>query len=194
VDLAREWRPDKLRDAVNFHLKPAPIAVLAARQVPPDLDARFSATERRYLFRILPRRPQPVLDRNRVWWVPRPLDVPAMAEAARHLVGTHDFTTFRATGCQAKSPVKSLDVFQVRQVGAEVHVDAAARSFMHNQVRSMVGSLKLVGDGKWQPAEMKAALDARDRTRCGPVAPPEGLYLVGVSYPDLLGDRPQDPR
>lgn len=182
-DLEKPWRADKLRDALNYHLKPHPVAVVNAWPVSDTFDARFSAIERRYLFRILPRRAPPVLDRSRVWWVPKALDADAMAASAAHLVGTHDFTTFRAAGCQAKSPIKSLDRFQVRRVGDEIHVDAWARSFMHNQVRSMVGSLKLVGEGKWRPLAIRDALEARDRTRCGPVAPPSGLYLTDVIYP-----------
>jgi tRNA pseudouridine38-40 synthase len=183
-DLEKSWRPDKLRDALNFHLKPNPIAVLEAQEVPATFDARFSAVERRYLYRLLPRRAPPVIERDRVWWVARPLDVEAMQKAAAHLVGHNDFTTFRAAGCQSKSPVKTLDVFRVVQQDMEVHIHAAARSFMHNQVRSMVGSLKLVGDGKWTPDDMRLALEARDRTRCGPVAPPWGLYFAAVRYPD----------
>lgn len=186
VDLVKPWPPDKLRDALNFHLKPDPVAIRHACEVAPTLDARFSATERRYLYRILSRRAPPVLDRQRVWWVSRPLDVVAMQAAADYLVGHHDFTTFRAAGCQSKSPDKTLDRLDVEAVGDEIHVHAAARSFMHNQVRSMVGSLKQVGLGKWTPDDMRAALVAKDRTRCGAVAPPWGLYLVGVSYAELL--------
>lgn len=181
-DLGREWEPFKVREALNFHLKPDPIVVLDASRVAPDFDARFSARGRRYLYRILTRKAPPALDRNRVWWVPRTLDPVAMAEAAAHLLGRHDFTTFRAAGCQAASPVKTLDRLDVRACGEEIRIEAAARSFLHHQVRSLAGSLKHVGEGKWTPADMKAALDARDRTRCGALAPSRGLYLMAVIY------------
>lgn len=181
-DLARDWPPDTVRSAVNFHLKPEPIAVVACAIVPAEFDARFSALARHYRYRILARPAPPVLDRDRVWWVPQPLAADAMAEAARALVGRHDFTTFRAAGCQAKSPVKTLDRFEVAALGDELHIEASARSFMHSQVRSMVGSLKLVGEGKWRPADLAAALAAKDRAACGPVAPARGLYLVRVDY------------
>lgn len=182
-DLIRAWPPDTVRAALNFHLKPDPIAVVDCAQVADDFDARFSALARHYRYRILARPAPPVLDRDRVWWVPQPMRPEAMAQAAAHLVGRHDFTTFRAAGCQAKSPVKTLDLLEVSTDGAEIVIEASARSFLHNQVRSMVGSLKLVGEGKWTPADLRAALEAKDRAACGPVAPARGLYLVRVDYP-----------
>jgi tRNA pseudouridine38-40 synthase len=183
VDLAREWPPDTARAAVNFHLKPDPISVLDCAIVPADFDARFSAVARHYHYRILARQGPPALDGNRVWWVPQRLEPAAMAEAARVLVGRHDFTTFRAAGCQAKSPVKTLDRLEVTTSGNEIVIEASARSFLHHQVRSMVGSLKLVGEGKWSAADLAAALAAKDRAACGTVAPARGLYLVRVDYP-----------
>jgi len=182
VDLAKDWRADKLRDAVNAHLRPHPVAVLAAEKAPDDFDARFSARKRHYRYRIVNRRADLALERTRAWRVPRRLDVNVMNEAAQKLIGKHDFTTFRSTECQAKSPVKTLDQLDVSRDGDEVRIEASARSFLHNQVRSMVGSLVLVGDGKWSVADLAAALAARDRAACGPVAPPEGLYLVTVDY------------
>jgi tRNA pseudouridine38-40 synthase len=184
VDLPREYPLHVIRAAINFHVQPAPITVLEVASVPDTFDARFSATSRHYLFRILARRAPPALDRHRVWWVRQTLDAEAMAEAATCLEGCHDFTTFRASSCQAKSPIKTLDRLRVSRQGEEIHVEASARSFMHNQVRSMVGSLARVGEGKWAPADLAAALEARDRTRCGPVTPPNGLYLVRVDYPE----------
>ena len=181
-DLEKEFAPEKLRDALNHHLRPAPIAVLEAAAAAADFHARFSAIARHYLYRILCRRSPPALDRGRVWHIVRDLDSAAMHAAAQFLVGQHDFTTFRSSECQAKSPVKTLDRLEVRRAGEEIHIEASARSFLHNQVRSIVGSLKLVGEGKWRPREIKAALDAKDRARCGPVAPPEGLYLTRVDY------------
>lgn len=182
VDLAKDWDSDTVRDAVNFHLRPHPVAVLAAELANSEFDARFSARKRRYLYRIVNRRADLALDRSRAWRVPRPLDVAAMAAAARHLVGKHDFTTFRAAECQAKSPLKTLDRLDVEREGDEVRIHAEARSFLHHQVRSMVGSLVQVGEGKWSADDLAAVLAARDRTRCGPVAPADGLYLVGVDY------------
>jgi len=182
VDLAREWDGDTVRDALNAHLRPHPIAVLAAAPVADDFDARFSARQRHYLYRVVNRRADLALDRTRAWRIARPLDAAAMHDAAQELVGRHDFTTFRAAECQAKSPVKTLDRLAVERHGEEVHILAAARSFLHNQVRSMVGSLVLVGDGKWSARDLAAALAARDRSVCGQVAPPEGLYLVAVEY------------
>ena len=182
VDLVRDWEPGKLREALNFHLRPAPIAVITAAKVPATFDARFSATGRHYLYRILNRRAPPVLDRHRVWWVAYPLDATAMQEAATGILGHHDFTTFRAAQCQAKSPWRTLDRLTVTRDSDEIRIEASARSFLHNQVRSLVGSLKLVGTGKWRPSDMRSALDARDRTACGPVAPPTGLYLARVDY------------
>ncbi len=182
VDLVREREPDTVRDAVNFHLRPDPVAVLAAAVAPPEFDARFSARRRRYLYRVVNRRADLALDRARAWRVPRPLDVDAMARAARRLLGRHDFTTFRATECQAKSPVRTLDRLDIVRDGDTISVFAEARSFLHHQVRSMVGSLIQVGEGKWSAEDLAAALAACDRRRCGPVAPPDGLYLVGVDY------------
>jgi tRNA pseudouridine38-40 synthase len=181
-DLAREWPLHTVRAAVNFHLKPEPVAVLDAAIVPASFDARFSATARHYRYRILARPAHPAIDRDRVWWVPQPLDAAAMDAAAQVLVGRHDFTTFRAASCQSRSPVKTLDRLAVTRAGDEIVVEASARSFLHNQVRSMVGSLKLVGEGKWRAADLAAALAAKSRAACGPVAPARGLYLVRVDY------------
>jgi tRNA pseudouridine38-40 synthase len=181
-DLANAPETDTVRDALNAYLRPHPIAVLQAERVADDFDARFSARRRHYRYRIINRRADLALERNRAWRVPRPLDERAMHAAAQHLVGRHDFTTFRAAECQAKSPVKTLDVLAVERSGDLVTVCASARSFLHNQVRSMVGSLVLVGDGKWNGDDLAAALAARERTACGPVAPPDGLYLVAVDY------------
>ena len=171
-----------MRDALNAHLRPNPIAVLSAEKVAAEFDARRSALRRHYLYRIANRRPDLALDRLRAWRVPRRLDVEAMHAAAQRLVGKHDFTTFRSTECQAKSPEKTLDRLDVSRAGDEVHIVAVARSFLHNQVRSMVGTLVPVGDGKWTADDVSRALAARDRTACGQVAPPEGLYLVRVDY------------
>jgi tRNA pseudouridine38-40 synthase len=182
VDLARDWRADRVRDAVNAHLRPHPIAVLAAEKVSDTFDARFSAKKRHYLYRIINRRADLALERNRAWRVPRRLDAEAMHAAAQRLVGRHDFTTFRAAECQARSPVKTLDQLDVARHDDEVLIRTSARSFLHNQVRSMVGSLVLVGDGKWSARDLAHALAARDRAACGPVAPPDGLYLVRVDY------------
>jgi tRNA pseudouridine38-40 synthase len=181
-DLSRDWAPGRVRDAINFHLRPHPIAVLECASVAPGFDARFSAVERRYLYRILMRRAPPVLDRDRVWWLINPLDACAMVDAALVFVGHHDFTTFRAAQCQAASPVKTLDRFDVERAGDEIRCTVVARSFLHNQVRSMVGSLKHVGEGKWTKEDLARALAARDRTACGTVAPPTGLYLADVRY------------
>jgi tRNA pseudouridine38-40 synthase len=182
VDLSREWDTDTVRDAINAHLKPHPIAVLSAEIVPAAFDARFSARRRHYLYRIVNRRAPLALEASRAWRIARPLDAQAMHAAAQRLVGRHDFTTFRAAECQAKSPVKTLDRLDVERSGEEVRVYASARSFLHHQVRSMVGSLALVGEGKWSTNDLAHALEACDRTACGPVAPPDGLYLVGVEY------------
>ena len=181
-DLSSVREPDTIRDALNAHLRPHPVAVLSAELVAADFDARRSAVRRHYLYRIANRRPDLALDRGRAWRVSRQLDANAMHGAAQRLVGKHDFTTFRSTECQAKSPEKTLDRLDVSRVGDEVHVSAVARSFLHNQVRSMVGSLVLVGDGKWSSDDLARALAARDRAACGPVAPPDGLYLVRVDY------------
>ncbi len=182
VDLAKAWDPDTVRDALNAHLRPHPVAVLAAAPVADDFDARFSAVKRHYVYRIVNRRPDLALDAGRALRVPRPLDAAAMHAAARRLLGRHDFTTFRATECQAKSPVKTLDLLDVERDGDDLRVHASARSFLHHQVRSMVGSLVQVGDGRWSADDLARALAACDRRACGPVAPPDGLYLVRVDY------------
>jgi tRNA pseudouridine38-40 synthase len=182
VDLGKVWDTDKVRDALNFYLRPRPVAVLSAEPAADDFDARFSAVKRHYVYRIINRRPDLALEAGRAWRAPRPLDTDAMQVAAQRLLGKHDFTTFRAAECQAKSPLKTLDRLDVERHGNEVRVHAAARSFLHNQVRSMVGSLVQVGDGKWSADDLAGALAARDRQRCGPVAPPDGLYLVKVDY------------
>ena len=183
VDLTRDWHTDTVRDALNAHLRPHPVAVLAAERVGDDFNARTSAVKRHYRYVIANRRADLTLERGQAWRVPRPLDVPAMHEAAQRLVGKHDFTTFRSTECQAKSPVKTLDQLDVVREDDRVIVLASARSFLHNQVRSMVGSLAAVGDGKWSADDLAGALAARDRTACGQVAPPDGLYLMRVDYP-----------
>jgi tRNA pseudouridine38-40 synthase len=182
IDLAAEWKPDTVRDAINAHLKREPVTILSAERVDDTFDARFSAVRRHYLYRILNRRAQPSLDLGRVWWVTAPLDAAAMHEAARALIGKHDFTTFRSSECQAKSPLKTLDPLDVSREGDEVVIRASARSFLHNQVRSMVGALRKVGDGSWPVAAVGEALAARDRARAGPVAPAAGLYLRSVDY------------
>lgn len=181
-DLQKDWPTDTVRDALNAHLRPDPVSVLDCLQVDEDFDARFSATGRTYLFRICDRRAPLALDTKRAWHVPRTLDADAMHAAAQLLVGKHDFTTFRAAQCQAKSPVKTLDRLDVSRVGPEVQITAVARSFLHNQVRSFAGALKLVGEGKWQARDLEKALKAKDRAACAPVAPPHGLYLVSVAY------------
>lgn len=185
VDLEKDWRAEVVRDALNAHLVPEPIVVLEAQVAPEGWHARFSATRRRYLYRILNRRSPPALDQGRVWHVKKPLDAEAMHRAAQVLVGHHDFTTFRDLGCQAKSPMKTLDVAAVRREGEYVFLDFASRSFLHRQVRSMTGSLAEVGVGRWTAGDLKAALEARDRKACGPVAPAEGLYLTAVEYERL---------
>jgi tRNA pseudouridine38-40 synthase len=185
VDLLKAWPDDKVRDAVNAHLQMAGerVAILKAATVPDGFDARFSATGRHYLYSIVNRRAPAALDKGKVWWVPKRLDAQAMHEAAKVLLGRHDFTTFRSTQCQANSPVRTLERLDVSRVGDLIEVRASARSFLHNQVRSMVGSLKRVGEGGWTIGHLKAALEARDRAACGQVAPPDGLFLVGVDYP-----------
>jgi len=182
VDLAREHDPDTIRGALNHHLRPAPISVLTVAPVAPDFDARRSAIGRIYRYRILNRRPPPMIDRLRVWHVAPPLDLAAMREGARHLLGKHDFSTFRDSLCQAKSPVKTLDAFDLTRVGEEIHIEARARSFLHHQVRNMAGTMKLVGLGQWSPDDVATALAAKDRRAGGPTAPAEGLYLVEVVY------------
>ena len=182
LDLEKDWRPETVRDALNAHLRPQPVVVIEAAIAPEGWHARFSATERRYLYRILNRKAPPALDQGRVWHVKKPLDAQAMHAAAQALVGRHDFTTFRDLACQAKSPVKTLDVVRVSRQAAEVVLEFASRSFLHRQVRSMTGSLAEVGVGRWTAADLKAALEARDRKACGPVAPAAGLYLTHVGY------------
>jgi tRNA pseudouridine38-40 synthase len=181
-DLASSWESFKLREALNAHLRPHPIAVLAVDEVSDEFHARYSATARHYLYRIVNRRAPLALDWSRAWRVAQPLDAEAMQEAASYLVGHHDFTTFRAADCQAASPLKTLRALTVSRSGENIDISASARSFLHHQVRSMVGSLKLVGEGKWRPLDVKQALDARDRSACGPVAPAHGLYLLRVDY------------
>lgn len=182
VDFAKDWDTDTVRDALNAHLRPHPIAILSAERVADDFNARTSAIKRHYLYRIINRRADLTLEVGHAWRVPRPLDANAMHQAAQRLVGKHDFTTFRSTECQAKSPVKTLDVLAVERNGDEINVAAKARSFLHNQVRSMVGSLVAVGEGKWSADDLGKALDSRDRAACGQVAPPDGLYLMKVDY------------
>jgi tRNA pseudouridine38-40 synthase len=181
-DLEKPYEPGKIRDALNHYLRPAPVVVLDAALAGDDFHARFSATARHYLYRILNRRSPPALESGRVWHVSPSLDADAMHHAAQSLLGSHDFTTFRAAECQAQSPVKTLDRLDVSQRADEIHIEASARSFLHHQIRSFAGSLKLVGEGKWHPKDIAAALAARDRAQCGPVAPPDGLYLVRVDY------------
>lgn len=182
ADFDKPLRADQVRDALNYHLKNHPISVLAAEAVDDEFHARFDATERQYLYRIVDRRARLALDRGRVWRVPVKLDVDAMHDAAQVLIGQHDFTTFRDGQCQAKSPVKTLDEITVLRAGHEIHLHYRARSFLHKQVRSFTGSLVEVGLGKWDAEDMQAALEAKQRTECGPVAPPDGLYLVKVVY------------
>ena len=181
-DLTRDWDPNRVREALNFHLKPEPVAVVEAEAVEEDFEARFSAKARHYEYRILNRRARPALEANRVWHVAVPLDAEAMHAAAQLILGKHDFSTFRAAECQADSPIRTLDVLNVMRQAEHVVVVASARSFLHSQVRSMVGSLKLVGEGKWRPRDFRAALDAAERARCGPLAPSHGLYLTKVDY------------
>ena len=183
VTLDRDWRTDVVRDAVNAHLQPAPVAVLAAERVADDFEARFSALARHYVYEIRDRRAPLTLERGRAWHVKRRLDDRAMHAAAQDLLGKHDFSTFRDSECQADSPVRTLDRLDVIRDGDAVRVFASARSFLHRQVRSIVGSLEHVGGGKWRPDDLRAALEARDRARCGMVAPAEGLYLLRVDYP-----------
>jgi tRNA pseudouridine38-40 synthase len=187
VDVARDWDVLRLMGAINAHLRPRPVAVLQVARVADDFHARFDARERRYLFRLQGRRAPVTHDRDRVWQVGHGLDVAAMQAAAAHLVGKHDFTTFRSAVCQAQSPVKTLDAIMITECpipgGTEYRFALRARSFLHNQVRSIVGTLERVGAGAWSPDDVRAALVARDRQACGPVSPPQGLYLTGVGYP-----------
>lgn len=185
-NLQRDWKPLRLRDAINHHLRPLPVAILAVTQVEDSFHARFSAVERHYLFRLVARRAPPALLSGQVWHVRHRLDLGTMQSAAQHLIGQHDFTTFRASQCQAASPVKTLDALDISALpisqGLEYQFRLRARSFLHNQVRSIIGTLERVGAGAWQPEDVKAALDARDRGACGPVSPPHGLYLTNVTY------------
>ncbi|MCB5199610.1 tRNA pseudouridine(38-40) synthase TruA [Loktanella sp. TSTF-M6] len=187
-DLTRDWDPFRLSEALNYHLKPLPVAVLDCAQVADDWHARFSAVERRYLFKLAARRAPLTTDAGTMWRVTHPLDAAAMQAGADHLLGRHDFTTFRAAQCQADSPVRTLDELRIEErdthAGQLLHIHVRARSFLHNQVRSFVGTLERVGAGQWHPDDVKTALGARDRSACGPVCPPYGLYLVGVGYPD----------
>ncbi len=188
ADLTQNWPAFRLSEALNHHLRPLPIAILQAAPVPDTFHARFSATERRYRFRLVARRAPVTHDKGLVWQVRHPLNLQAMQDAAQHLTGKHDFTTFRSTMCQAQSPLKTLDEITITQHpypnGEEYRFTLCARSFLHNQVRSIVGSLERVGSGAWQPSRIKAALDARNRAACGPVCPPQGLCLTAVTYPE----------
>lgn len=193
IDMAKDWDPFRLSEALNYHLKPAPVAILACVAMPDDWHARFSAVERRYLYRIAVRRAPLTHDKGQLWRVMHDLDLPAMETGAAHLIGKHDFTTFRSTMCQAKSPIKTMDEirFETRPYsgGLEIRAHLRARSFLHNQVRSIIGTLERVGAGAWAPDRVAEALAAKDRAACGPVAPPDGLYLVGVRYEtDVFGD------
>ncbi|MEM8979715.1 MAG: tRNA pseudouridine(38-40) synthase TruA [Pseudomonadota bacterium] len=186
VDIVKAWDPFRLMEAVNYHLKPEPVAIVACVEVAEDWHARFSALQRRYLFRLVSRRAPMTVEMGRVWHVRHGLDVEAMRKGAAHLIGNHDFTTFRSTICQALSPVKTLDRLDIEAVdfpgGTEFRFHVAARSFLHNQVRSFVGTLERVGAGSWDPDDVKAALEAKERAACGPVSPPQGLYLADVTY------------
>lgn len=185
-DLSRVWEPFRLAEALNYHMKPQPVAILACARVADDWHARFSATERGYLFRICTRRAPLTLDRGLIWQIRQGLDLDAMQAASTHLVGYHDFTTFRSSICQSKSPVKTLDSIEFTKIssvgGPEIQIRLRARSFLHNQVRSIVGTLERVGAGAWDADDVRAALNARNRAACGPVSPPDGLYLSEVSY------------
>ncbi|MGA1179657.1 MAG: tRNA pseudouridine(38-40) synthase TruA [Marivivens sp.] len=187
-DMEKDWDPFRLSEALNWHLKPEPVAITACALVPDDWHARFSAVERRYLFRLISRRAPLTIEAGLAWRVNHPLSLAPMQEAANHLIGKHDFTTFRSSICQADSPVKTLDELRIEEIarpdGAEFRFHVRARSFLHNQVRSFVGTLERVGAGAWAPQDVKAAVEARDRAACGPVCPPDGLYLAGVGYPE----------
>ncbi len=185
-DMERNWKPFRLSEALNYHMKPHPVAIVACAPVSEDFHARFSALERRYLFRVLVRRAPATHQAGLVWQVKKPLDLEAMRAAAKHLIGKHDFTTFRSTICQSVSPVKTIDRLDMVEVetaaGLEVHFDVRARSFLHNQVRSFVGTLERVGAGSLTPDDVRKMREARDRQACGPVSPPHGLYLAHVAY------------
>ncbi|UWR96704.1 tRNA pseudouridine(38-40) synthase TruA [Phaeobacter inhibens] len=187
-DMVKDWDPFRLSEALNFHLKPAPVAIVDCARAEDDWHARFSAVERQYLFRILIRRAPATHDAGQVWQLNHDLDAGAMQEAANHLIGQHDFTTFRSSICQAASPLKTLDELRIERVqgfsGPEIHFHVRARSFLHNQVRSFVGTLERVGAGAWSPEDVKSALEAEDRAACGPVCPGHGLYLARVGYPE----------
>lgn len=187
-DMDKDWDPFRLSEALNWHLKPEPVAITACALVPDGWHARFSAVERRYLFRLISRRAPLTVEAGLAWRVNHPLSLASMQEAANHLIGKHDFTTFRSSICQADSPVKTLDELRIEEIarpdGAEFRFHVRARSFLHNQVRSFVGTLERVGAGAWAPQDVKAAVEARDRAACGPVCPPDGLYLAGVGYPE----------
>ncbi|WP_455479463.1 tRNA pseudouridine(38-40) synthase TruA [Bartonella sp. B23] len=184
VDFIKDWRTHTVRDALNAHLKKQDedISILNVENVPDSFDARFSAIKRHYLFKILNRRSPPALNAKRVWWIPKTLNAEAMHEAAQKLVGQHDFTTFRSANCQAKNPIRTLDCLDVQRQGEEIFLYAQARSFLHHQIRSFAGSLMEVGIGRWTVQDLEAALQAKDRTHCGMVAPPSGLYLIQVDY------------
>lgn len=182
ITLPKDLPPGRVAEALNFHMKPHAVVIQEARIAPEGWHPRFAAKRRRYRYVILNRRARPALEAGRVWHLPHPLDADAMAEGARHLLGRHDFTSFRAASCQAKSPLRTLDRLEVRRDGAHVIIEAEARSFLHHQVRNMVGTLKLVGDGVWAPARVAAALDARNRAAAGPTAPPDGLTFMSVDY------------
>lgn len=183
LDLKKDWEPFRLMEALNAHLRPAPVSIVAAAAVSEDFHARFSAIERRYLYRITPRRAPLTLEAGRSWQIRQQLDIAAMQKGALHLIGQHDFTTFRSSICQAQSPIKTVDEITIKAVGAEIHIAVRARSFLHNQVRSFVGTLERVGVGAWPATRVKDALEAVDRAACGPVAPAHGLYLMEVLYP-----------
>lgn len=193
LDIDKPFTPFRLSEALNYHLRPAPIAIVDCAQVDPEFHARFSAIERRYTFRLLARRAPCVVDAGWVWQVRRKLDVEKMRQGAAHLIGLHDFTTFRSTICQAQSPIKSMDEISIQQIelahGTEYRFTIRARSFLHNQVRSIVGSLERVGAGSWEPENIATALAAKDRSACGPVSPPQGLYLSEVIYPEAIFDQ-----
>lgn len=188
IDLDKTWLPEKLMAAINAQIRPDPVSVFDIQEVDDSFHARFSASARHYEYRIRDSRSPPALDRHRVWWVPYRLNEAAMHTAAQELTGHHDFTTFRSSQCQSKSPSKTLDRLDVSREGRDVIVRASARSFLHNQVRSLVGTLKMAGDGKWSVKDVRIALEAADRSACGPVAPPDGLYLVKVDYSDESRD------